>query len=143
MTIVFVFGRYTHSALYDSICYLESEKHSGSILINVNLTQGDKLRKRDDWATWLLPAVSPQFIPAPVNIVGSGKDEAVNGESSQQGLPVSASKSADESKIRDESLESTVNQSEASASPMETGAESQVAAKGGMDKLMEMLGSDD
>lgn len=66
--------------------------------------------------------------------MGSEKDEALNGETSQQGLPVSASKSADENKIRGESSESTVNQYEASASSLESGAESQVVAKGGMDK---------
>lgn len=67
--------------------------------------------------------------------MGSGKDEASNGEASQQGLPVSESESTDESKVRGESVESTVNQSEASASSLESGAESRVPAKGGMDKL--------
>jgi hypothetical protein len=93
------------------------------------------LRKRDDWATWLLPSVPSQPTPAAVNAVGSGQEEALNGQTPQQVLPVSASKSADESKIRDESLESTINQAEAPASSLESGAESQLATKGGMDKL--------
>lgn len=93
------------------------------------------MRKRDDWATWLLPSVPSQPTPAAANPVGSGKEEALNGEPLQQILPVSTGKSADESKIRDESLESTVNQAEAPASSLESGAESQLATKGGMDKL--------
>ena len=59
----------------------------------------------------------------------------MNGETSQQVLPVPASKTADESKIRDESSESTENQAEAPASSLESGVESQLATKGGMDKL--------
>lgn len=93
--------------------------------------QGDKLRKRDDWATWLLPPP-----PAPTNaVVGSEKDEASNEETSQQGLPSTTSKSADEGKVRVESSGSVVNQSDTSASSLESGAESRPAAKGGMDKL--------
>ena len=93
------------------------------------------MRKRDDWATWLLPSVPSQPTPAAINAVGSGKEEALNGETSEQVLPVSASKIADESKIRDESLESTANEADALASSLESGAESQLATKGGMDEL--------
>lgn len=90
------------------------------------------MRKRDDWATWLLPPP-----PAPTNTgVRSEKDEPSNEEVSQQGLPSTTSKSVDEGKVRgDESSGSVVNQSETSASSLESGAESRPAAKGGMDKL--------
>ncbi|KAG0623674.1 hypothetical protein M758_3G192900 [Ceratodon purpureus] len=91
--------------------------------------KGDKLRKRDDWATWLLPSVPSQPTTAAANAVESGKEEVMNGETSQQVLPVPASKTADESKIRDESSESTENQAEAPASSLESGAESQLATK--------------
>nr|PNR50940.1 hypothetical protein PHYPA_010126 [Physcomitrium patens] len=69
--------------------------------------KGDKLRKRDDWATWLLPPASSQFTSAAVTTVDSVKGDALNSEFPQQVLPKTTNKNATETKTGDDSLDIT------------------------------------
>lgn len=56
------------------------------------VSQGDTLRKRDDWAKWLIPANSRQYSSAPTNSTLESKEEEAHSQKAEQEVQVPANK---------------------------------------------------
>ena len=56
------------------------------------MSQGDNLRKRDDWAKWLIPANSRQYASAPTNSTLESKEEEGHFQKAEQDVQVPANK---------------------------------------------------